>query len=62
MRAADERATDVELTEAGLELRSRAIGIPAAVVSRLGVDLAELEELHRVLTTINSAALAAGTL
>jgi hypothetical protein len=32
------------------------------VVTRLGVDLAELEELHRVLTTINSAALAAGTL
>ena len=60
--AADERATDVELTEAGLALRSRALEIPAAVVARLGVDLAELEELHRVLTTINSAALAAGTL
>ncbi|MGB2922734.1 MAG: MarR family transcriptional regulator [Mycobacterium sp.] len=59
---ADERATDVELTDAGLALRNRALGIPAAVVSRLGVDLAELEELHRVLTTINSAALAAGTL
>ena len=59
--AADERATDVELTEAGLALRSRAVGIPAGVVARLGVDLAELEELHRVLTTINSAALAAGT-
>lgn len=60
--AADERATDVALTDAGLALRGRALGVPAAVVSRLGVDLAELEELHRVLTRINSAALAAGTL
>jgi len=31
-------------------------------VARLGVELAELENLHRVLTRINAAALAAGAL
>jgi DNA-binding MarR family transcriptional regulator len=60
--ASDERATDVELTERGVALRTRALSVPAAVVARLGVDLPELEELHRVLTNINSAALAAGAL
>lgn len=57
--AIDERATAVELTDRGLELRTQALQIPPAVVARLGVDLAELEELHRVLTRINSAALTA---
>ncbi|KAA0024558.1 MarR family winged helix-turn-helix transcriptional regulator [Antrihabitans cavernicola] len=61
-RAADERATDVELTAAGVELRTCALDIPPAVIARLGVDIAELEELHRVLTRINRAALAAGAL
>ncbi|MGB3356251.1 MAG: MarR family transcriptional regulator [Mycobacterium sp.] len=60
--AADERSTDVELTEEGAALRERALAVPGAVVARLGVDLGELEELHRVLTRINSAALAAGAL
>jgi DNA-binding MarR family transcriptional regulator len=58
--AADERTTDVTLTERGIALRERALGIPPAVVARLGVDLAELENLHQVLTRINAAALAAG--
>ena len=61
-RAGDERATDVELTDAGIALRERALAIPPAVVERLGVGLAELDELHRVLTRINSAALAANSL
>lgn len=60
--AADERATDVELTPAGTALRKRALEIPPAVVARLGVDLAELDELRRVLTRVNAAALAAGAL
>ncbi|SPM40412.1 DNA-binding transcriptional regulator, MarR family [Mycobacterium numidiamassiliense] len=60
--AADERATDVMLTEDGIALRERALEIPPAVVARLGVDLAELENLHQVLTRINSAAVAAGAL
>jgi len=60
--AVDERATDVELTSEGSALRRRALDIPPAVVARLGVGLDELEELHRVLTRINTAALAAGAL
>lgn len=60
--AADERSTDVALTGAGVALRARALDIPPAVVARLGVDLAELDELRRVLTRVNAAALAAGAL
>ena len=59
---ADERSTHIELTEAGTALRRRALEIPPAVVARLGVELTELEELRRVLTRINSAAIAAGAL
>ena len=59
---ADERSTHIELTDDGRALRERALAIPPAVVSRLGVGLAELDELRRVLTRINSAALAAGAL
>jgi DNA-binding MarR family transcriptional regulator len=60
--AADERSTDVKLTAGGTALRQRALKIPPAVVARLGVELDELQHLHQVLTRINSAALAAGTL
>ena len=60
--AADERSTDVKLTDSGTALRRRALKIPPAVVARLGVELDELQHLHQVLTRINSAALAAGTL
>jgi len=60
--ATDERTTEVRLTGQGIALRSRALSIPAAVVERLGVDLAELEHLREVLTRINAAALAAGAL
>lgn len=59
---ADERTTDIALSEAGIALRERALAIPPAVVARLGVELAELDELHRVLTRVNAAALAAGAL
>ncbi|PJK20991.1 MarR family winged helix-turn-helix transcriptional regulator [Mycolicibacterium goodii] len=55
----DERATDIRLTQAGIALREHALEIPPKVVERLGVDMAELEELHRVLTRVNTAALAA---
>ena len=58
----DERSMDVELTDVGKRLRDRALEIPPSVVARLGVDLAELEELHRVLTRINAAALGADAL
>ena len=60
--AADERATDVELTAGGMALRARAMDIPPAVVARLGVAMPELEQLRSVLIRINAAALAAGAL
>jgi MarR family transcriptional regulator, organic hydroperoxide resistance regulator len=58
----DERTIRVELTAQGVKLRRQALKIPPAVIDRLGVDLAELEHLHEVLTRINAAALAAGAL
>lgn len=58
----DERSTNIELTDAGTALRRKALEIPPAVVARLGGDLAELEELRRVLTRVNTAAIAAGAL
>ncbi|OBH05575.1 MULTISPECIES: MarR family winged helix-turn-helix transcriptional regulator [unclassified Mycobacterium] len=60
--AVDERSTDVRLTAGGTALRRRALQIPPAVVERLGVDMDELRHLHRVLSRINAAALAAGAL
>ncbi|MFF0815328.1 MarR family winged helix-turn-helix transcriptional regulator [Rhodococcus sp. NPDC003318] len=60
--AEDERALVVDLTDAGRALREDALQIPPAVVEALGVGLPQLEELHRVLTDINNAALQAGAL
>jgi DNA-binding MarR family transcriptional regulator len=60
--AADERTTHSELSPNGQKLRQQALKVPPAVVERLGVELAELEGLHAVLTRINVAALAAGAL
>jgi MarR family transcriptional regulator, organic hydroperoxide resistance regulator len=60
--AADERATRVELTSDGRDLRRQALKVPPAVVERLGVELAELEQLREVLTRVNVAAVAAGAL
>lgn len=53
----DERAMGIELTRKGVALRERALDIPPAVIDRLGVDITELEQLHAVLTRINTAAL-----
>ena len=60
--AADERTTHIELTANGRNLRRQALKVPPAVVERLGVGLAELDHLREVLTSINTAALAAGAL
>lgn len=60
--AADERTTHIELTAKGRALRTQALKVPPAVVERLGVELAELEDLREVLTKVNVAALAAGAL
>ncbi|NUR09428.1 MAG: MarR family transcriptional regulator [Nocardioidaceae bacterium] len=42
----DERVVHVTLTPRGRELRAEALRVPAAVVERLGVDLADLERLR----------------
>ncbi|MFB8282153.1 MarR family winged helix-turn-helix transcriptional regulator [Nocardia colli] len=52
----DERNLVVKLTEAGAAMRKQAEKIPPAVVERLGVTLADLEELREVLTRVNEAA------
>ncbi|WP_067692091.1 MarR family winged helix-turn-helix transcriptional regulator [Nocardia jejuensis] len=52
----DERNLVVDLTAQGRELRSQAERIPPAVVERLGVSLADLEELRDVLNRVNQAA------
>ncbi|MFD6161796.1 MarR family winged helix-turn-helix transcriptional regulator [Nocardia sp. NPDC060256] len=52
----DERNLVVNLTPAGVAMRKQAERIPPAVVERLGVTLADLEELREVLTRVNEAA------
>ncbi|MEC3957243.1 MarR family transcriptional regulator [Nocardia sp. CDC153] len=52
----NERNLVVDLTDAGRELRKEAEKIPPAVVERLGVSLADLEELREVLNRVNDAA------
>src|SRR3978361_1049768 len=54
--AADERTTHIELTPNGRNLRRQALKVPSAVVERLGVELAELEQLREMLTKLNQAA------
>ena len=55
----DERLVTVHVTEAGRALREKALTIPGSVVDALGVEVTDLEELHRALTRVNSAAVAA---
>jgi DNA-binding MarR family transcriptional regulator len=52
----DERALAVTLTESGAALRSQAEKVPAAVVTRLGMSLDELQRLHESLTRVIAAA------
>jgi MarR family transcriptional regulator, organic hydroperoxide resistance regulator len=54
--ADDERQVHVELTSAGRRLRAEAEQVPPAVIERLGMPLAELEDLRNALNRINVAA------
>lgn len=54
--AADERALDVELTPRGRELREQALAVPAQIIERLGMSLAELEGIRYSLTRLIDAA------
>lgn len=52
----DERSLDVELTEAGRVLRGEAEKVPGRIVTRLGLDVSELERIRDDLTTLIAAA------
>ncbi len=54
-RSDDERALAVSLTAEGLALRHRALDVPAQVIERLGMTLAELQDLHATLTRVITA-------
>ena len=56
----DERSLALVLTDRGRELRTQAEKIPPAIVAKLGIDLAEVTELHRQLTRVIAAARTAG--
>jgi DNA-binding MarR family transcriptional regulator len=51
----DERRLTVELTETGRALRAEAEKIPYKVVETLGMEVAELEALHGVLSRVIAA-------
>jgi MarR family transcriptional regulator, organic hydroperoxide resistance regulator len=55
-KADDERSLDVELTDAGRALRSRAEAVPAQIITRLGMPVAELEATRDALTRLLAAA------
>ncbi|HEY0259924.1 MAG TPA: MarR family transcriptional regulator [Lacisediminihabitans sp.] len=54
--ATDERALAVELTADGAALRARAEKVPAQIVERLGMPVADLERIRDGLTALISAA------
>ena len=51
----NERALALTLTAKGWQLREEALKIPPAVISRLGMSIEELMDLHRVLTRVIAA-------
>ncbi|OXM74965.1 MULTISPECIES: MarR family winged helix-turn-helix transcriptional regulator [Amycolatopsis] len=51
----DERALTVDLTESGRALRAEAEKIPYRVVETLGMEVAELEQLHAALARVIAA-------
>ena len=56
----DERQLRIDLTPHGRALRQQALNVPPAVTAKLGMSLADLQELHKGLTTLNDAARRAG--
>ena len=53
---ADERLLAVTLTAAGRRLRRQALAVPARIVERLGLPIADLEHLNTVLRSVIAAA------
>ena len=59
-RADDERVVEIDLTDAGRDLRKQALNVPPTVISKLGMDVSRLESLHGALTEVIAAARQAG--
>ncbi len=55
----DERSLQLTLTAEGRRLRERAVGIPPAMMAKLDMTQAELQDLHRRLTEVIARAGAA---
>ena len=51
-RESDERTLDVTLTEKGRALREQALAIPPAMMQRLDMSIAELQQLHARLSEV----------
>ena len=56
----DERVVLVDLTAGGRALRDQALGVPPAIIAKLGMEITELESLHGALTNLIAAARAGG--
>jgi DNA-binding MarR family transcriptional regulator len=54
--AKDDRALDIELTADGRSLRSKAEAVPGTIVERLGMPVAELEDMRDSLARLIAAA------
>jgi len=54
--ALDDRALDIELTADGRELRSQAEAVPGMIVEKLGLPVADLEQMRDSLTRLIDAA------
>jgi MarR family transcriptional regulator, organic hydroperoxide resistance regulator len=48
----DERSLNLSLTAEGRQLRDRALAIPPAIMSRLGMDVGQLKAVHAQLTEV----------
>lgn len=59
-RADDARTLAVGLTAEGAALRERALAVPTTMAERLGLEPAQLEQLHGLMTTLIAAADRAG--
>ena len=51
----DDRALAITLTPRGRQLRAQALEVPPRIVEALGMQLGELESLHRALTRVIAA-------
>ena len=52
----DERSLAITLTKEGVAMRAEAEKVPGAIVSRLGLPLEDLQNLHSILTRVIAAA------